>query len=267
MKSINLKGNLISLEKPIIMGILNITEDSFFDGGQYVSETAVLNQCEKMLYEGATIIDLGAVSTRPNAKIIDTQQEFSAVQKNLKSIISHFPNALISIDTFRANVAEMAINEGAAMINDVSGGNSDMFNVVGKYKVPYCLTHNNRGKVITTEKLISEMLSFFGNQIEQLKIKGINDIIIDVGFGFGKTTEQNYFLLKNLAAFKMLDFPILVGISRKSMICSVLEKKPQEVLGGTLALNMLALQNGGGILRVHEVGESAEVIKLYGYCT
>jgi len=263
MQTLLLNQKLISLETPIVMGILNITEDSFFDGGRYVSETAVLKRVEQMLEEGATIIDLGAVSTKPNAIDIDENQEFESIQKHLRLILSHFPEAHVSIDTFRAKVADMAIREGAALINDVSGGaDPNMFEVVGKHQIPYILTHNNRNHQLSTKELILNMLSFFGNNIEKLVAKGVKDIIIDPGFGFGKTVEQNYYLINHLETFLILNFPVLVGISRKSMIQKVLETSPEGSLTGTIALNTVVLHRGASILRVHDVKQCAEIIKL-----
>jgi len=245
------------------MGILNITEDSFFDGGCYNSEKDILKRVEQMLEEGATIVDLGAVSTKPGAAEVDENDEFEVVKKNIRLILSHFPNALISVDTFRAKVADMAIKEGAAMINDVSGGNDpEMFDVVGKHQTPYILTHNNRKQPLKTETLITNMLSFFGNNIEKLLLRGVKDIIIDPGFGFGKTLEQNYYLLKNLESFSFLDFPILVGISRKSFIQNVLGVSAEESLMGTTVLHSIALCNGAHILRVHDVKSSVETIQM-----
>ena len=245
------------------MGILNITEDSFFDGGRYVSETAVLKRVEQMLEEGATIIDLGAVSTKPNATTeVNEVQEIETIQKYLKLILSHFPEAHISVDTFRAKVADMAIQAGAAMINDVSGvTDALMFEVVSKHKIPYVLTHNNRNNPIETKELIPKMLSFFGNNIEKLVSKGVKDIIIDPGFGFGKTLEQNYYLMKHLETFSILNFPILVGISRKSMIQLVLGTSPADSLAGTVTLNTVALMQNASILRVHDVKHGIETIR------
>jgi len=263
MKTINLNQKLISLETPIIMGILNTTGDSFFDGGHYVSETAILKRVEQILEEGAAIVDLGAVSTRPNAIDIDERQEFEAVKKHLHLILSHFPNAYVSIDTFRASVAKMAIQEGAVMINDISGGaDLEMFDVVGKHQIPYILTHNNRNSPLSTRELIPEMLSFFGNSIEKLIQKGVKDIIIDPGFGFGKTVEQNYYLINHLETFSVLNFPILVGISRKSMIQKALEVSPADSLTGTIVLNTVSLYHGASILRVHDVKQCVETIQL-----
>jgi dihydropteroate synthase len=245
------------------MGILNITEDSFFDGGSYLSEKSVLKRAGQILEEGGSIIDLGAVSTRPNAVITNESEEFEAIRKNLRLILSHFPQAHISVDTFRANVAEMAIGEGAAMINDVSGGTDpQMFDVVGKHAIPYILTHNNRTQPLSTQELMPNMLSFFGNKIEQLILKGVKDILIDPGFGFGKTLEQNYYLIKHLKTFSVLNFPILVGISRKSMIQELLTTTCAESLTGTIALNTFLIQQGAFILRVHDVKPCAEIIKI-----
>jgi len=246
------------------MGIINITEDSFFDGGCYVSEATVLKRVEQMLEEGATIIDLGAVSTKPNATEVSENQEFETIQKYVKLILSHFPETHISVDTFRATVADMAIKEGAALINDVSGGaDAMMFEVVGKHQMPYVLTHNNRNNPLTTKELIPKMLSFFGNNIEKLVSKGVKDIIIDPGFGFGKTLEQNYYLIKHLETFSILNFPILVGVSRKSMIQQILDTTPAGSLAGSITLNTLALYHKASILRAHDIKQCFETIQLY----
>jgi len=264
MKSICLNKTLISLETPIIMGILNVTEDSFFDGGFYSSETAVLKRAEQIWEEGATILDLGAVSTKPNATEISENQEFKTIQKYLSLILAHFPDAKISVDTSRATVAEMAINEGAAMINDVSGGtDSNMFDVIGKYKVPYILCHNNRTQPLLTKELIPNMLSFFGNNIEKLITMGVKDILIDPGFGFGKTVEQNYYLVDHFKSLTIINLPIVAGISRKSMIQNVLQTSPAESLIGTIVLNTLLLQQGASVLRVHDVKQCKETITLF----
>ena len=258
---INLKGELQSFKTPIVMGVLNSTEDSFYDGGKYADDRAFLYRAAQILDEGAAILDIGAVSTRPNAPFIDAGTEYNVIKKRLRLLLFHFPNIKISVDTFRAQIAEMAVNEGAAMINDISGGEDPkMFKVIGQQKIPYCLTHNSRNKEITQEQLIPEMLSFFGMQIEQLKLQGVNDIIIDPGFGFGKTIEQNYFLMNNLAVFQQLGFPVLVGISRKSMIYQAQGTTPNEALTGTIALNMTALSQGAQILRVHDIKEAVETI-------
>ncbi|MDR0206313.1 MAG: dihydropteroate synthase [Bacteroidales bacterium] len=264
MFSLCLKQQLLSLDTPIIMGILNITEDSFFDGGKYLSETAALKRVEQILEEGATIVDLGAVSTKPNAIGISENQEFETVYKYLKLIVSHFPEVHISVDTFRSKVADMAIKEGAAMINDVTGGaDESMFHVIGKNNIPYVLTHNNHNNPLQTKELIPNILSFFGDNIEKLISSGVKDIIIDPGFGFGKTLEQNYYLLRQLKTFSMINYPVLVGISRKSMIQKVLGVTSSETLCGTVALNLFSLFQGANILRVHDVKQCAECIKLF----
>jgi len=245
------------------MGILNVTEDSFYDGGKYLSETAVLKRAEQILNEGATIIDLGTVSTKPNAVEISEKEEFVSIQKNLRLILSHFPEAHISVDTFRASVADMSIKEGAAMINDVSGGaDPEMFEVIGKHQTPYILTHNNRLNPLATKELIPNMLSFFGNNIEKLVSKGVKDIIIDPGFGFGKTLEQNYYLIKHLETFSILNFPILAGVSRKSMIQNFLRVSSAESLTGTATLHTILLYHGASILRVHDVKQCADTIAI-----
>jgi dihydropteroate synthase len=204
------------------------------------------------------------VPTRPNAIKKKKKQEFETIKKYVKLIISHFPVTNISVDTCRATVADMAIVEGAAIINDVSGGTDpQMFDVVGKHHVPYILTHNNRTQPLSTKELIPKMLSFFGNNIEKLTTKGVKDIILDLGFGFGKTLEQNYYLVNRLGSFTVLNFPILAGISRKSMIQNVLEKTPDESLTGTIVLNTLLLYHGTNILRVHDIKECADTIKIF----
>jgi dihydropteroate synthase len=262
--SLRLKQTLVSLETPIIMGILNITGNSFYDGGAYLSETAVLKRVEQIVEEGATIVDLGAVSTQPDITYISDNKEFEVIQKYLRLIRSHFPETPVSVDTFRANVAEMAICEGAVMINDISGGiDPEMFNVAGKYQIPYVITHNNRANPLSTKELIPNMLSFFGNSIEILISKGVNDIIVDPGFGFGKTLEQNFYLINQLRSFSVLGFPILAGISRKSMIQKVLETSPAESLTGTIALNIMALYHGASLLRVHNVKQCTETIQIF----
>jgi len=245
------------------MGILNVTEDSFYDGGRYITEMAVLKRVEQILEEGATIVDLGAVSTKPNAVEVDENKEFNSIKKYLPLILSHFPETFVSIDTFRASVAEMALFEGAAMINDISGGaDPKMFEIAGKHHVPYVLTHNNRANPDAQNNLIPQMITFFGNRIEKLISKGVTDIIIDPGFGFGKSVEQNYYLIKQLETFSFLRFPILVGISRKSMIRDVLDTDFAQSLAGTTTLNTIALRKGASILRVHDVKQCAEAITI-----
>lgn len=269
-QSINCRGKLISFKKPLIMGILNITEDSFFDGGAYISEKNWLRQTEKMLTEGADIIDIGAASTRPGAKLIDAKDEKNAITKTLKSIRKEFPDCIISIDTYHSSVAEAAVNEGADIINDISGGEIDkeMFATIGKLKSPYILMHikgipENMQLNTNYRNITEEIILYFSEKINQLKILGINDIIIDPGFGFGKTLEDNYNLLSQLEIFHFFELPLLVGISRKSMINKLLKITANEALNGTTVLNTIALQKGAKILRVHDVKEAVECVKIH----
>lgn len=266
---INVKNKLLSLESPITMGILNYTEDSFYDGGRYSSQTQLLSQTEKMISAGVTILDIGAVSTRPGANDVDSETELFKVEKLLKLILRHFPSVLVSVDTWRSEVARLAVEHGAAIINDISGGTFDpkMPEVIGKLQVPYCLMHTTAHPKTMQQQLLApptipQMLQFFGKQIELFRQNGCNDIIIDPGFGFGKTLQQNYFLLNNLSAFQIFGVPILIGVSRKSMIYKLLDITPEEALNGTSILNTIALLNGANILRVHDVKEAEETIKI-----
>lgn len=266
---INVKNKLLSLESPITMGILNYTEDSFYDGGRYSSQTQLLSQTEKMISAGVTILDIGAVSARPGANDVDSETELFKVEKLLKLILHHFPSVLVSVDTWRSEVARLAVEHGAAIINDISGGTFDpkMPEVIGKLQVPYCLMHTTAHPKTMQQQLLApptipQMLQFFGKQIELFRQNGCNDIIIDPGFGFGKTLQQNYFLLNNLSAFQIFGVPILIGVSRKSMIYKLLDITPEEALNGTSILNTIALLNGANILRVHDVKEAEETIKI-----
>ncbi len=273
-KTINCKGQLLSLQTPKIMGILNVTPDSFYDGGKFIEKNIILQQAEKMLLEGADILDIGGYSTRPNAENISENEELDRVLPNIEAIIKNFPDAIISVDTFRANVAKEAIKVGASIINDISGGNLDenMFQTMAdlnkSQNIPYVLMHT-RGtpKTMTQladyEDILLDLVAYFQQKIYQLQKLGIKDIIIDLGFGFAKNVEQNFFLLKNLSYFEILEKPILVGISRKSMIYKTLQITPQNSLNGTTALNMAALMNGASFLRVHDVAEANETRKLF----
>lgn len=261
----------LSLEQPLIMGILNVTEDSFFDGGQYLTEDAVLNRVGKMLDEGADIIDLGAMSTRPGAAELPEEEELGKIAKAVRQIVSHYPEAVISVDTWRASVARAAVANGARMINDISGGTFDaaMIPAMGQLQVPYCLMHTTAKPDVMQQRteyqdIIKDIFLFFETQIEKLTQQGLHreNIILDPGFGFGKTLEQNYFLLQNMQEFRVLDLPVLVGISRKSMIYKLLDCSPKEALNGTTVLNTLAVQRGANILRVHDVREAVEVRKI-----
>jgi dihydropteroate synthase len=270
---LNLKGKLLSLETPIVMGIANFTEDSFFDGGRYFSKKTLLKRVDTILKEGAEIVDIGAASTRPGALDLDAKTERERIVYAVKQVVQHFPDALLSIDTWRAEVAKAAIEEGAAMINDISGGNFDekMLPLIGKLKVPYCLMHttakpDSMQHKTNYQSLIDDIFRFLASKIKQLKDFGANDIIIDPGFGFGKTLEQNYLLMQNLQAFSIFKLPLLVGISRKSMICELLTTCPQNALNGSTVLNAIALQKGANILRVHDVKEAVETVKIVSKC-
>jgi len=254
---------------PLIMGILNVTEDSFYDGGKYRTEDAIVNRAAQILAEGGDIIDLGAMSTRPDAMEIPEEEEKTRIVKAVRLIRGEFPDAVISVDTYRAIVARAAIESGANIINDISGGtfDSDMISTVGKLQVPYVLMHTpakptEMQQHTDYKDILGEMLQFFGRQIAQLHEQAAHDIILDPGFGFGKTLEQNYFLMKNLDVFHELGFPLLVGISRKSMIYKLLETTPDHALNGTTVLNTVALLKGASILRVHDVREAVETRKI-----
>ena len=268
-KSLNCKGKLLDLSTPVIMGILNITPDSFYDGGQITGVDSALRLAESMLIEGALILDIGGQSTRPGAKSINSTEEWKRIGPSLISIKKHFPDAIISIDTFHSDVAKNAVEEGASIINDISAGEFDkgMFSFVLQRQVPYILMHmkgspENMQENPQYENVVSEVLNYFINKVSHLKMMGLNDIIIDPGFGFGKTIENNFSLLKNLSLFQILDCPILAGVSRKSMITKTLNISPAEALNGTTALNAIALLNGASILRVHDVAEAMEANKL-----
>lgn len=252
------------------MGILNVTDDSFYDGGRYTNDAAVLRRAEQILKEGADIIDVGAVSTKPGAADISVEEEWQRLEKPLWLIAKHFPDAVASVDTWRADIAQRSVEAGAAIINDVSGGTFDerMAEVVGRLQVPYVLMHttakpDKMQQQPLGEDMLLTMMQFFARQLAIFKEAGCVDLILDPGFGFGKTLEQNYFLMKNLSAFQIFECPILVGISRKSMIYKLLETSPDEALTGTVVLNTLALQQGASILRVHDVREAVEAVKVF----
>jgi dihydropteroate synthase len=267
--TINCNGILIDLSIPKIMGILNLTPDSFYDGGKYFSQKDILFQTEKMLTEGATFIDIGAYSSRPGAKDISEDEELKRLLPNLEIIVHEFPEILISIDTFRSKVADQCISAGACMINDISGGNLDknMFDTIARLQVPYILMHmqgtpQTMQKNVKYENLINDIIFFLSEKINQLKALGVNDILLDVGFGFGKTLDQNYELLQKLSLFKNLDIPILTGLSRKSMLYNYLNITAAESLNATTTANTLAILQGTNILRVHDVKQAIEVVKV-----
>ncbi|MDX2190534.1 MAG: dihydropteroate synthase [Bacteroidota bacterium] len=268
-KTLNLKGKLIDLSTPIVMGILNITPDSFYDGGKYLRNESIISKAKQMLEEGATIVDVGGYSTRPGASVITEDEEIKRVIPIIDLLNKEFKGINISVDTFRPNVAEAAIQAGACMVNDVTGGGEtfEMYDILKKYKVAYVLMHS-RGNPQTMTQLtdykdiITDIVDYFVIRINKLKTHGILDIIIDPGFGFAKNINQNYHLLKNLSYLKSLNCAILVGLSRKSMIYKQLNINAVESLNGTSILHTLALQNGASILRVHDVKEAMEAIKL-----
>ncbi|PWA04404.1 dihydropteroate synthase [Flavobacterium psychrotolerans] len=268
--TINCKGNLIDLATPKVMGILNITPNSFFDGGKYSNESEILSQSEKMLIEGATFIDIGAYSSKPNAAFVSEEEELGRIIPIVNLILKHFPEALLSIDTFRSEVARVCIEEGAAIINDISAGNLDdrMLEIVSNYKVPYIMMHM-RGTPQTMQtftnydNIVKEILFYFSEKVVKARSLGINDLIVDPGFGFAKSLEQNYEILRKLDLFQMLELPILVGFSRKSMIYKPLNSNAQEALNGTTVLNTIALEKGSKILRVHDVKEAVECVTLF----
>lgn len=267
---INCKGRLIDLTVPKVMGILNCTPDSFYDGGKFTNENELLRQAEQMLAEGADFIDIGAYSSKPNADFVSEEEELHRIIPVVEIVLKHFPDTLISIDTFRAKVAKETIEAGAAIVNDISAGLLDksMIDTVGQLKVPYIMMHM-RGTPQTMVKLtqyddiVKEMLQYFAERISAARNAGINDIITDPGFGFAKTLEQNYLLLNKLELFKITGLPLLAGLSRKSMIYKLLGITPQESLNGTTALNTVALTKGAKILRVHDVKEASECIRIY----
>jgi dihydropteroate synthase len=268
--TLNCKGKLLDLSQPIIMGILNITPDSFFDGGKYMSNTSILGKATKMLEEGAQIIDIGGMSSRPGADFISVQEELDRILPAVEIINKHYPETIISIDTIRSAVAKQAVSSGACIINDISAGKFDdeLFQTVAQLKVPYILMHmQGQPKNMQTnpnyKDIALEVLDFMIEKVGQLRALGVKDICIDPGFGFGKSLQHNYQLLKKMHIFKILELPILCGLSRKSMIYKLLNTTPDKALNGTSALHMIALQEGAKILRVHDVREAFEVIQLW----
>ncbi|MEP3373933.1 MAG: dihydropteroate synthase [Maribacter dokdonensis] len=268
--TINCNGKLISLERPKIMGILNVTPDSFFDGGKYKDEASVLNQVDKMLNEGATFIDVGAYSSRPGAKEVDEDTELKRITPIVSLIINKFPDVILSIDTFRSNVAKACIENGAAIVNDISAGLHDvnMLSTVAKLNVPYIMMHmrgtpKNMQQQTDYKNILKEVLFYFSERLAAAKALGVKDIIIDPGFGFAKNLEQNFELLKQMEVISIIEHPLLAGISRKSMIYKTLDVTADQALNGTTALHMACLQKGAKILRVHDVKEAVECTKLY----
>jgi dihydropteroate synthase len=269
MSTINCKGTLINLSTPKVMGIVNVTPDSFFDGGKLTNTNEIVFQVEKMLQEGATFIDLGGYSSKPGAEFVSEAEELNRVIPIVKLLVENFPDILLSIDTFRSEVAKQAIENGAALINDISAGLLDekMLETVAKLQVPYIMMHmkgtpQTMQSLANYEDLLKEMNYYFSERIAKARCFGLNDIIIDPGFGFAKTLEQNYELLQNLELLQFHDLPVLAGISRKSMIYKVLETAPEKALNGTTFLHAFCLQKGANILRVHDVKEAVECVSL-----
>ena len=267
--TINCKGQLIDLSSPKIMGIINLTPDSFYDGGKYASEEEVFSQVEKMLTDGATFIDIGAYSSRPGAQHISEEKELERIVPIVKALIARYPKILLSIDTFRSTVAKKCIEEGAALINDISAGNMDheMFKTIGELNVPYIMMHmqgtpQNMQENPIYKNVTQEVLYYFSEKIALARSYGINDLIIDPGFGFGKTNTHNFQLLNELELFENIELPLLVGVSRKSMIYKTLDTDAKNALNGTTALNTVSVYKGANILRVHDVKEAIECVHL-----
>lgn len=267
----NINGELMNFSTPKVMGILNVTPDSFFSASRKQNETEVAERVVQILEEGADIIDLGAYSSRPNAAFVGEEEEIERLRFGLKILFRESPNAVVSIDTFRAEVARIAVEEyGAAIINDISAGELDnkMFDTIARLQVPYIIMHM-RGtpqqmmQDTHYENMMQEILLYFAEKVNSLHQKGVNDIWIDPGFGFSKTTTQNYEMLANLEQFSVFNMPILVGFSRKTMIREVLQTTSEESLNGTTALNMFSLMQGANIIRVHDVKEAVQAVQLY----
>ena len=267
--TLNCNGTMLVIDKPFVMGILNITQDSFYSGSRFNDMPSVLRQFESMMRHGADIIDIGGQSTRPGSKRIDVEEELSRVIPVISSLKKEFPSAIISIDTFYSRVASESVSAGASIVNDVSFGTIDenMLPVVSTLRVPYVCMHalgmqDTMQHAPVYENVTREVFDFFTAKIEKCRAAGIHDIIIDPGFGFGKTIRHNFELLKNLSVFTALDKPILLGISRKSTIYKTLNTTAEEALNGTTVLNTIGLMNGANILRVHDVKEAKEVVLL-----
>lgn len=268
--TINCKGELIDLTTPKLMGILNITPDSFYDGGRFTSDKVILTQVEKMLRDGATFIDIGGQSSKPNADAVSEADELDRVLPAIKQIIKEFPDSLLSIDTFRSKIAQECIEAGATMINDISAGalDNEMMKTISQLQVPYIMMHlkgnpKTMQSLASYEDIVKEMLLYFSQKVAQARQLGINDLIIDPGFGFAKTITHNFEVLQKLDLFQMLELPVLVGVSRKSMIYKTLAADAEQALNGTTVLNTIALTKGGNILRVHDVKEAMECVQLF----
>ena len=268
--TINCKGQLIDLTTPKVMGILNVTPNSFYDGGMYKSSSEMLTKVGKMLSEGATFIDVGAYSSKPSAEYVSEEEELQRIIPIINLILEYYPETLLSVDTFRSEVAKVCIENGAAIINDISAGNLDdkMLETVAKYNVPYIMMHmrgtpETMQKMTIYEDIVKEILFYFSEKVAKARSFGINDLIVDPGFGFAKTLDQNYEVLKKMELFEILELPLLAGFSRKSMIYKTLQTSADEALNGTTVLNTVALTKGAKILRVHDVKEAMECVSLF----
>lgn len=268
--TLNINGRLINIDKPLVMGILNLTEDSFYDGGKYNNFDKAIQRSEEIINNGVEIIDIGACSTRPGAELVSPKEEISRIIPVLKEIRKRFPQTIISIDTVWSSVVREVMDNGADMINDISGGqfDKDLFNSIAQTNASYILMHTtakpNQMQLNTNyEDLYLDISKYFAEKLDNLYDLGVKDVILDLGFGFGKTIEQNYELIRRISEFKVFNLPILTGISRKSMIYKPLNITPNESLNATTALNMIALMNGTNILRVHDVKQAVETIKIY----
>ena len=269
--SLNCSGKLLSLDAPKVMGILNATPDSFFAGSRKQTERELMERVQQILSEGGSIIDVGAYSTRPGAAVVSAEEEWQRLEQALRIVHREAPEAILSVDTFRADIARRSVEAfGVSIINDISGGDADaqMFDAVADLRVPYVLMHcqgtpQTMQQAPSYKNVTAEVITDLSRKVRQLRQRGVRDIIIDPGFGFGKTLEHNYTLLRQLTDFRIFDLPLLVGISRKSMITRPLDITANEALNGTTALNAFALMKGANILRVHDVKAAAEVVKLY----
>jgi dihydropteroate synthase len=267
--TINCRGKIINLSSPVVMGVINLGLDSFYDGGKYITPWEVMKQAEKLLSEGALILDLGAATTRPGASIIDTEKERKRLMPFVELLVKEFPEAILSIDTYNSTVAREAIEKGAHIINDISAGAFDpnMFQTIEQLQVPYIIMHiqgtpENMQQNPVYDEIIKDITLYFAEKIFKLRELGVHDIIIDPGFGFGKTVEDNFRVLNKLDYFKIFELPILAGVSRKSMINRVLGTNPADALNGTTVLNTIALQKGASMLRVHDAKEASQAVKL-----
>ena len=269
--TINIRGRLVSLDTPLVMGILNITPDSFYESSRCIDTQKALQRAKQIIEEGGDIIDVGAYSSRPGAEDVSEEEEIARLRSVLPAIRERYPDAIISVDTFRSKVARYVVEEcGADIINDIMGGegDEDMFETIAQLKVPYILMHMRGTPQTMQEKteydnIMVEMIEYFSEKIEKLRLLGVCDVILDPGFGFAKSLEQNYNIVKNLSDIAQIKLPLLVGVSRKSMIYRPLNVSPSESLIGTVALNTLALAKGADILRVHDVKECVETIKIF----